>query len=41
MITPNPSLGEVMIFTPHLIHGGGVNYNQDTTRVSLEMRFFK
>lgn len=41
MITPNPQQGEVMLFTPHLIHGGGVNYNQNTTRVSLEMRFFK
>ena len=41
MICPNPSNKEIMIFTPHLIHGGGVNSNQDTTRVSLEMRFFE
>lgn len=41
MITPNPRQGEVMIFTPHLIHGGGANHNNDTTRVSLEMRFFE
>jgi len=41
MITPNPVEKEIMIFTPHLIHGGGVNHNKDLTRVSLEMRFFK
>jgi hypothetical protein len=41
MITPNPKPHEIMIFTPHLIHGGGANNNEDITRVSLEMRFFK
>lgn len=41
MITPNPDRGEVMMFTPHLIHGGGANDNDNVTRVSLEMRFFK
>lgn len=41
MVTPNPSLGQLMIFTPNLIHGGGVNSNTDVTRVSVEMRFFK
>lgn len=41
MITPNPSTNEILIFTPHIIHGGGVNFNSNTTRVSLEMRFFK
>jgi ectoine hydroxylase-related dioxygenase (phytanoyl-CoA dioxygenase family) len=40
MITPNPNEGEIMIFTPNLIHGGGVNNNPNSTRVSLEMRFF-
>jgi hypothetical protein len=40
MITPNPSDSEIMIFTPWLIHGGGINSNTDSTRVSLEMRFF-
>jgi hypothetical protein len=40
MTTPDPKEGEVMLFTPHLIHGGGSNDNQNTTRVSLEMRFF-
>jgi hypothetical protein len=40
MITPNPKTSEILIFTPYLIHGGGVNSNKKTTRVSLEMRFF-
>jgi len=41
MVTPNPGLNQIMFFTPHLIHGGGVNINKNLTRVSLEMRFFK
>lgn len=40
LITPNPKEDEIMIFTPWLIHGGGINSNSDSTRVSLEMRFF-
>ena len=39
LITPNPSRGEIMLFTPYLIHGGGINSNDNLTRVSLEMRF--
>lgn len=41
MITPNPNYGEVMIFNPSLVHGGGSNDNDDKTRISIEMRFFK
>ena len=41
LITPNPQEKEIMIFDPHCIHGGGINSNKNTTRVSLEMRFFK
>ncbi len=41
MICPDPKPNEIMIFTPHLIHGGGVNSNPDKTRISLEMRFFE
>lgn len=41
LITPNPGPNEVMVFTPYLIHGGGFNFNTDTTRVSLEMRFWR
>jgi ectoine hydroxylase-related dioxygenase (phytanoyl-CoA dioxygenase family) len=41
MIRPNPKPGEMLLFSPYLIHGGGVNFNKDITRVSLEMRFFR
>lgn len=40
MIRPDVQDGEIMIFTPYLVHGGGANLNQDKTRVSLEVRFF-
>jgi prepilin-type N-terminal cleavage/methylation domain-containing protein len=40
LITPNPGPEQVMVFTPYTIHGGGYNFNKDTTRVSLEMRFW-
>lgn len=40
LVTPNPKEGEILIFTPELIHGGGINFNTDTTRISLEMRYF-
>jgi hypothetical protein len=41
MIRPNPGTTQAMLFSPYLIHGGGYNLNTDTTRVSLEMRFWK
>jgi hypothetical protein len=40
MVTPNPGIGELMLFTPYAIHGGGRNFNDDLTRISLEMRFW-
>lgn len=40
-ITPNPQKNQIMIFDPHIVHGGGINSNKNTTRVSLEMRFYK
>lgn len=40
MIRPNPELGQVLVFTPFLIHGCAVNWNEDTTRFSLELRLF-
>jgi hypothetical protein len=40
MVTPNPQYGDIMIFNPSLVHGGGSNDNIDKTRVSIEMRFF-
>lgn len=41
MVRPNPALKQATLFSPYLIHGGGYNLNTDTTRVSLEMRFWK
>ena len=41
MIRPNPKVNEVLVFSPYLVHGGGYNTNVDTTRISLEMRFWK
>lgn len=41
MVRPNPAERQVLLFSPYLIHGGGYNLNTDTTRVSLEMRFWK
>lgn len=41
MSRPETGLGDIMIFSPWLLHGGAVNFNTDTTRVSLEMRFWK
>lgn len=38
---PNPGANEVLVFSPYLIHGGAFNQQTDTTRVSLEMRFWR
>ena len=40
-IRPNPKCNEVLIFSPYLLHGGAVNLNEDLTRISLEMRFWR
>lgn len=32
---------EIMVFSPYLIHGGGYNFQKETTRISLEVRFWK
>ena len=39
MERPNPSVDEIMIFTPYLIHGCASNDNDNITRISLEVRF--
>ena len=39
--TPVLKAGEGLIFSPYLIHGNGLNRQNDTTRVSLEFRFCK
>ena len=41
LIRPNPNLNEVLVFSPYLVHGGALNLNEDLTRISLEMRFFR
>lgn len=38
---PNPKEGEVLLFSPYIIHGAGYNYSEDETRMSLEMRLWK
>lgn len=40
-VRPDPAPGWGTVFSPYLIHGGARNANQDTTRVSLEMRFWR
>jgi ectoine hydroxylase-related dioxygenase (phytanoyl-CoA dioxygenase family) len=39
MIKPNPSLNQIILFSPYLIHGCSNNDNSDITRFSLEIRF--
>ena len=41
IIRPNPGPDEVLVFSPYLLHGAAANLNEDATRVSLEMRFWK
>jgi hypothetical protein len=41
MIRVNPSLDEVLLFSPYLIHGCASNNNLNITRISLEIRFIQ
>ena len=41
LVRPNPGINEMMIFSPYMVHGGGYNLNEDQTRTSLEVRFWK
>jgi hypothetical protein len=41
MIRPLPRDNEMILFSPYLIHGGGVNLNPDMTRTSIEIRFWR
>lgn len=41
LIRPNPKNNELMIFSSYLIHGGAKNENKSTTRVSIELRFWR
>jgi hypothetical protein len=40
-IRPDPAEGEVLLFSPYLLHGGAVNLNADMTRISLEVRLWR
>ena len=41
LLRPNPEENQVMLFSPYLVHGGGYNFNENATRMSLEVRFWK
>jgi ectoine hydroxylase-related dioxygenase (phytanoyl-CoA dioxygenase family) len=41
MIRPNPREDEFLLFSPYLIHGCSDNLNENTTRMSFEMRFIE
>ena len=41
MIRPNPNEEQLMLFSPYLIHGCADNNNENTTRISLEVRFIR
>ena len=41
LIRPNPTENQLLLFSPYLIHGGASNLNENTTRISLEIRFIK
>lgn len=41
LLRPDPKENQVMLFSPYMVHGGGYNFNENTTRMSLEVRFWK
>ena len=41
IIRPNPGSAEILLFSPYLLHGAAANLNEDATRISLEIRFWK
>jgi hypothetical protein len=41
LVRPNPKKGQMLIFSPNIIHGGGINDNKNLTRVSIELRFWR
>ena len=41
MLRPNPNEEQLMLFSPYLIHGCADNNNENTTRISLEVRFIR
>jgi ectoine hydroxylase-related dioxygenase (phytanoyl-CoA dioxygenase family) len=41
LLRPDPKENQVMLFSPYLVHGGGYNFNDNKTRMSLEVRFWR
>lgn len=41
LLRPDPKENQVMLFSPYMVHGGGYNFNENITRMSLEVRFWK
>lgn len=41
MVRPPVGEDEFLLFSPYMIHGGAVNFNDDITRISMEMRFWR
>jgi hypothetical protein len=41
LLRPDPKENQLMLFSPYMVHGGGYNFNETTTRMSLEVRFWK
>jgi len=40
-VRPDPKQNEVLVFSPYLIHGGALNLNDDSTRISIEVRLWE
>jgi hypothetical protein len=40
-VRPNPQKNEMLVFSPYLIHGGSMNFDQTKTRISIEIRLWK
>lgn len=38
---PNPAPNQVLVFSPYLVHGGSINLNEDSTRISIEVRLWR
>lgn len=41
IVRPNPGYNQVLVFSPYLLHGGAANFNENETRISLEMRLWR
>ena len=39
-VRPDPGRNEFLLFSPYLIHGGATNFNEDETRISIELRLW-